>query len=79
MVCSWSYLGCRGLYATSGLTRTHATSRPDAIAPRAGTQYFAIHQAGPCWSSIVESGQVGVYAPAALPDLSLELIAVLEA
>jgi hypothetical protein len=27
----------------------------------------------------VESAQVGVYAPAALPDLSLELIAVLEA
>lgn len=78
-VCSSKHIERLVREAFPGLSLTHATSLPDAIAPRAGTQYFAIHQAGPCWSSIVESAQVGVYAPAALPDLSLELIAVLEA
>jgi type VI secretion system protein ImpJ len=77
-VCSAKHIERLVREAFPGLSLTHATTLPDAIAPRAGTQYFAIHPAGPCWTSIVESAQVGVYAPAAIPDPSLELIAVLE-
>jgi type VI secretion system protein ImpJ len=77
-VCSSKHIERLVREAFPGLTLTHATTLPDAVSPRAGTQYFAIHPAGPCWSSIVESAQVGVYAPAAIPDPSLEIIAVLD-
>ncbi len=50
---------------------------PAAISPRFDTQYFAIQQAGPCWASIQDTHQVGVYVPDAIPNPELELCILL--
>jgi predicted component of type VI protein secretion system len=42
-------------------------------------QYFAIRRTDPCWKSIVDSGEVGVYVPAAIVEPELELKVVLPA
>ncbi len=50
---------------------------PAAISPRFDTQYFLIQQAGPCWASIQDTHQVGIYVPDAIPDPELELCILL--
>ncbi|MEW5926254.1 MAG: type VI secretion system baseplate subunit TssK [Gemmatimonadota bacterium] len=62
--------------AYPGLPLEHVPSPPAEISPRLGTQYFRVRTDGPCWSSIVETEQVGVYAPGAIPDAQLELLVV---
>jgi len=76
-VCSAKHIGRLVREAIPGLTVAHMISPPPAIAPRPGTEYFSVPRAGPCWSSIVESREVGIYAPAAIPDVELELIVAL--
>ncbi len=67
-----------------GLTLEHVQVPPSEIPQRAGAQYFEIVRGTatgvhPCWTWIVESGQVGVYVPDAIPDVELDLAVVLDA
>lgn len=61
-----------------GLQLAHVTSPPADLSPRIGTHYFSIGKAEPCWKSIVETGEAGIYVPAGIPDAELELVVVLE-
>lgn len=60
--------------AIPGMTLSHLVTPPPGISPRRGVEYFAISRAGPCWLSIVESHEVGLYAPASIGDAELELV-----
>jgi type VI secretion system protein ImpJ len=69
--------------ALPGLTLQHLPSPPSAISPRIGTEYFSIGRSGShstqvCWKLIADSGEVGVYVPAALKGSGLELSVVFE-
>lgn len=69
--------------ALPGLTLQHLSSPPPAISPEIGTEYFSIGRTGThstqvCWKLIADSGEVGVYVPAALKGLGLELSVVLQ-
>ncbi|HEX6070754.1 MAG TPA: type VI secretion system baseplate subunit TssK [Longimicrobiaceae bacterium] len=76
-VCSARHIQRLVREAIPGLPLTHLITPPPRIAPRPGTEYFALNRAGPCWMSIVESHEVGVYAPAAIGDAELELVVAL--
>ena len=56
--------------------RVTATSA--ALSPRINTSYFRIRPVEPCWASITDTSEVGVYVPAAIPDAELDLVVVLE-
>jgi type VI secretion system protein ImpJ len=77
-VCSSKHIRRLVREALPGLTLSHVISPPPGLSPRADTAYFAIAQAGPCWSSIVDTREVGIYAPASIPDVALELIVSIE-
>jgi type VI secretion system protein ImpJ len=78
-LCSGKHIERLVREAFPGLPLEHEPTPPGALSPRLGTYYFRIRPQGPCWSSIVETGEVGVYAPAAIPDAELELAIVTEA
>ncbi len=72
--------------AYPGLVLEHVPVPPSAISPRIGMQYFSVQtspaansQGEPCWKFIAETREVGVYVPAAIPDIELQLQIVLEA
>ena len=65
--------------AVPGLPLEHVVSPPAEISPRLGTQYFAIEKSGPVWDAVLSTGQLGVYAPADIPDAELEVLVVLDA
>lgn len=75
-VCSTKHIVRLVREAFPGLALEHVPNPPAEISPRLGTQYFRILTTGPCWSSIVETEQVGIYAPAAIPGAELELLVV---
>jgi type VI secretion system protein ImpJ len=64
--------------ALPGLSLEPIGSPPPAVAPRSDTTYFALGRLGPCWDTIVQTQQVGVYVPDAIPGAELELLVVLE-
>jgi type VI secretion system protein ImpJ len=64
--------------ALPGMALTHLSTPPAAVAARVDAQYFSINRSGPCWEHIVQTRQVGVYAPGELPDPELELLVILE-
>jgi type VI secretion system protein ImpJ len=69
--------------ALPGLTLQHLSSPPSAVSPRIGTEYFSIGRTGThstqvCWKLIADTGEVGVYVPAALRGSGLELNVVLD-
>lgn len=77
-VCSQKHIERLVRTAHSGLGIEHASSPPAAIARRPGMEYFRIETSGPCWTSIVETGEVGVYAPEALANVDIEIAVVPE-
>ncbi len=64
--------------AYPGLTLTHVPVPPAAISPRVDRQYFAIAAAGPCWDTLRQTGEIGIYVPDALPDVELDLRILVE-
>lgn len=64
--------------AYPGLGLEYLPAPPAAISPRVDTQYFSISKAGPCWDTLVQTREVGVYVPDAIPDAELELLVMLE-
>jgi type VI secretion system protein ImpJ len=77
-LCSSRFIGRLVKEAYPGLGLEHVATPPAELSPRLGTQYFTLQRTEPCWRSIVESKEVGLYVPAALPDAELELKVVLE-
>jgi type VI secretion system protein ImpJ len=63
--------------AFPGLALEPVASPPPEISPRPEMVYFRIGQSGPCWTSLCETAQVGVYVPDAIPDAQVELTVVL--
>ena len=77
--------------AFAGLSIEHIPTPPADLSPRLGTHYFAVRRGGSgvardssgpnapelCWKYIVDTREVGLYVPAALPDLELELKVVM--
>lgn len=64
--------------AYPGLGIEHVAAPPAALAPRINTTYFRILRTEPCWRTITDSAEVGVYVPAAIPNAELDLVVVLE-
>ncbi|MHB1223654.1 MAG: type VI secretion system baseplate subunit TssK [Gemmatimonadaceae bacterium] len=64
--------------ALPGLAMEHIAAPPPAISPRSDTVYFALTKAGPCWDTIVQTREIGVYVPDAVPGAEMELLVVLE-
>jgi type VI secretion system protein ImpJ len=77
-LCSAKFIARLVKEAYPGLDLEHAARPPAELSPRVGTHYFAVRRTDPCWRSIVDTGEVGIYAPAALPDVELELKVILE-
>jgi type VI secretion system protein ImpJ len=77
-VCSAKFVPELVKRALPGLTLTHLTVPPPAIAARVDMQYFSVSKAGPCWEHIAQSKQVGVYVPGELPRPEMELTVLLE-
>lgn len=65
--------------AYPGLALEYIPAPPAAISPRVDVQYFTISKAGPCWDTLVQTREVGVYVPDALPGAELELLVMLDA
>jgi type VI secretion system protein ImpJ len=77
-LCSAKFIARLVKEAYPGLELEHAARPPAELSPRVGTHYFGLRRTDPCWRSIVDTGEVGIYAPAALPDVELELKVILE-
>jgi type VI secretion system protein ImpJ len=77
-ICSSRFIARLVKEAYPGLALEHLPAPPPDISPRLGTHYFTVRPVEPCWKSIVDSREVGLYVPAALPDAELELKIVLD-
>jgi type VI secretion system protein ImpJ len=77
-ICSARFIGELIKRALPGLTLSHLSVPPTQIAARVESQYFSIQRAGPCWETIVQTRQVGVYVPAEVPSPQLSLIVLLD-
>jgi type VI secretion system protein ImpJ len=77
-VCAASAIPWLVRRAHPGLELDHITMPPAAIAPRSDTQYFGIHQSGPCRDLLVASKEIGVYVPDSVPDAEVDVLVVLE-
>lgn len=64
--------------ALPGLPMEYLQSPPAALAPRSDTAYFALSRSGPCWDTIVQTRELGVYLPDAVPGAEAELLVLLE-
>lgn len=73
-VCSAKHIVRLVREAYTGLTLEHVPSPPAAISPRLGTEYFRLTRTDPCWASMSETGEIGVYVPGALPSPELDLV-----
>lgn len=77
-VCSQKHIARLVREAYPGLKLEHEVSPPSEIPRRPGTQYFSIQRAGPCWQSMIDTAEIGVFVPDAIPDARLEVLVVLE-
>jgi type VI secretion system protein ImpJ len=64
--------------AYPGLTLEHVPTPPPAISPRLDSQYFAIAKAGPCWETLAQTAEIGVYVPDTFPSAEIEVSVVVE-
>jgi type VI secretion system protein ImpJ len=65
--------------ALPGMALTHMPVPPASIPVKADFQYFTVSRTGPCWDSIVQTRQLGLYVPGDLPNPEIELLVILEA
>jgi type VI secretion system protein ImpJ len=78
-ICSWRYLPELVRRAIPGLALEHLPAPPAAISPRADSHYFSISKSGPCWNTLTQTPEVGIYIPdAAFPEAELQLLVMLE-
>jgi type VI secretion system protein ImpJ len=77
-ICSAKHIARLVKEAYPGLRTEHVPAPPAEIGPRVGTVYFRVSHDEPCWKSIVDTAQIGVYVPAAIADAQLEFAVVLD-
>lgn len=77
-VCSAKHIVRLVREAYPGMELVHVESPPSALSPRVGHRYFRIERTDPCWASIVDTSEVGLYVPDALGPARYELAVVLE-
>jgi type VI secretion system protein ImpJ len=77
-ICSARFIGELIRRALPGLGLNHLSVPPPQIAARVESQYFSINRVGPCWETIVQTRQAGVYVPAEIPSPQLSLIVLLD-
>jgi type VI secretion system protein ImpJ len=77
-VCSAKFVPELVRRAYPGLTLDYLRTPPSAVQPHVDMQYFAISKEGPCWDTIVQTKEVGLYVPDALPTPDIELTVLLE-
>lgn len=76
-ICSAKHIQRLVREAIPGMTPTYALTPPAGLAARPGTTYFAIPRTGPCWTSIVDTQEIGLYLPASLGELQMEIVIAL--
>jgi type VI secretion system protein ImpJ len=64
------------LSAMPGVRLVHAPQVPAAVPVRPGSYYFSLEPRGTLYERMLQAHAMTVYAPAGLPDLRLELVAV---
>jgi len=77
-VCSARFVPELVRRALPGLPLNHLLVAPSQIAARVESQYFAINRSRPCWETILQTRQVGVYVGAEIPSPELSLIVLLD-
>ena len=77
-ICSAKFIARLVKEAYPGMTIEHVPVPSSDLSPRIGMQYFAVQRTDPCWKSIVDSGEVGIYLPAALGEAEIEIKVILE-
>ncbi len=77
-VCSAKHIERLVREARPALGLDPISTPPAGINPRFDTQYFLLQQAGPCWTLISETHEVGAYVPDAIPGAELDLCILLE-
>jgi type VI secretion system protein ImpJ len=77
-VCSAKFVPDLVKRAMAGLTLTHISVPPSAVAAKVDSQYFSINRTGPCWEHIMQTRRVGVYVPGEIPSPEMELVVILE-
>lgn len=77
-ICSARHIERLVKEAYPGLAIEHAPTPAAGISPEPGTEYFRVRRTDPCWKTIVDSGEVGIYVPGAIPDPELTLLVVLD-
>lgn len=79
-ICSAKHIVRLVKSAHSGMKLEHVITPPPAISPKLGAEYFRIEtetrERNPCWLSIGQSAEVGVYAPEALVDAEMAIVVV---
>jgi type VI secretion system protein ImpJ len=60
-----------------GLTLAPLPVPPSPIVPKAEMQYFSVARSGPCWDTLRQTNEIGVYVPDALPNATVELAIIL--
>jgi type VI secretion system protein ImpJ len=77
--CSAQHIARLVKEAFPGLSLSHRPIPPSGLPAKAGTQYFGLEQSGPCWASLTQTAEVGIYVPEALADAEFELWVLLAA
>jgi type VI secretion system protein ImpJ len=76
--CSVSFVPKLVERALPGLPLIHLPVPPSAIRSRVDAQYFTVTCKGPCFESISQTRQIGLYIPGDLPDPKPELFVIME-
>lgn len=64
------------LAAMPGIVLNYTPQVPAAIPVKPGTAYFALQSSGPLYDAMLQGQSIAIYAPAGIPDLKLDLVAV---
>lgn len=75
-VCSDKHIERLVQEAFPGLALHSVPHPPAGLKPRPGVQYFRMERTDPCWASIVQTRQVGVYVPDSISqtDVSIHVL-----
>lgn len=77
-LCSTAFVPKLVERALPGLPLIHLSVPPSAIRSRVDAQYFTVTCKGPCWESVSQTRQIGLYIPGDLPDPKPELYVILD-
>jgi type VI secretion system protein ImpJ len=77
-ICSARWIGKLVDRQLPGMKLQHLKIPPPESVPSREFQYFSVERAGHCWQDVSGTQRVGVYVPATLKDVQLDLVALPE-